>query len=200
MFTKTNICNMALAHLGSSSTIANIDEASEEARACKLFYDVALFKTLRSFAWPFAQKYLSLAEVSENPNSDWSFAYAYPNDCLDFQRIVNASRVQTAESLIEWEIGQGSGGLLIFTDEPDAIGKYTAKAENPSLYPSDFVVAQSYLLSSMIAPRISVNDPARLGAAALNAFNAHISAAKAGALNEQRVRPSSESGFSRARS
>ena len=34
----TDVCNIALAHIAKAK-IASIDEASEQARQCKLFYD-----------------------------------------------------------------------------------------------------------------------------------------------------------------
>ena len=49
-----SISNMALGHLG-SKPIASIDENTQGARYCKIFYDVTRDETLRDFPWNFAE-------------------------------------------------------------------------------------------------------------------------------------------------
>jgi len=55
MSSKTEISNMALSHLGVGYEIQNIEtEQSQEATACRRYYDIALQTTLTDYPWPFA--------------------------------------------------------------------------------------------------------------------------------------------------
>ena len=75
---KTEIANLAISHLGIGKTIANLElEKSQEAIACRRFYDTVRDSSLRDFPWPFAGKIQALALVS----NEWLYAYQYPSDC-----------------------------------------------------------------------------------------------------------------------
>lgn len=50
MLNITDVCNMALAHIA-KGRISNIDEQSELARQCKLFYEPTRKELLRSYTW-----------------------------------------------------------------------------------------------------------------------------------------------------
>src|SRR5690606_25121463 len=86
-----SIVNRALARIGSSKQIANVEtENSREAISARLVFDDERDYVLRDFPWPFATAYRTLALVSEAPNGDWGYAYRYPSDCLYVRRIVGA--------------------------------------------------------------------------------------------------------------
>ena len=55
MLNITDVCNMALAHIA-KGRISNIDEQSELARQCKLFYEPTRKELLRSYTWGFAKR------------------------------------------------------------------------------------------------------------------------------------------------
>ena len=92
----TSICNQALGAVGTRSSIASINEASNEARACLLQYDTTRKQLLRAAHWGFARSYKDLAVFKarygtpENPGpvlqpeppQAWHYAYFYPADCL----------------------------------------------------------------------------------------------------------------------
>ena len=63
---KITICNMALSRIGVQN-LDRMDEASEPARLCTQFYDVARKNVLRRFAWPFATRRVSLALLDTEP-------------------------------------------------------------------------------------------------------------------------------------
>ena len=63
MLNVTDVCNMALAHIA-KGRISNIDEQSELARQCKLFYEPTRKELLRSYTWGFAKRVSKLAELS----------------------------------------------------------------------------------------------------------------------------------------
>ncbi len=101
MTTDTDICNRALGLIGGRTTIASLQENSNEARVCRLYYDTTLGSMLRAAHWNFARKvaYLSLLKSApgtpENtqataaaawspawPPPPWLYSYAFPSDCV----------------------------------------------------------------------------------------------------------------------
>lgn len=200
MASKIGICNMALSHLGLSKEIANFDtEKSEEAGACRRYYDEALYRTLRDFYWPFATKIASLALVEVDPNTEWAYSYRYPIDCVDVHRILSGDRNDTRQSRVPFKIAQDAAGLLIFTDTTDAEIEYTIKAENPLYYPSDFVMFFSFYLAFLIAPRVTGGDQFKLGDRALKLYVGELMMAKKKALNEGQIDEEPDSEFIRER-
>lgn len=96
-----DICNSALSSVGTRSTIASIDEDSEEARQCKRWYASTLLQGLRAAHWGFAKKmtmpalFKAAPGTAENPSTanvtgwdpsqpqpPWSYEYVYPTDCI----------------------------------------------------------------------------------------------------------------------
>lgn len=200
MASKVGICNLALGHLGQGQTISDIDtEQSNEAKTCRVFFEVCKNSTLRDFTWPFATKFKTLDLVEEDPTDEWSYAYRMPNDCLDVRRILSGIRNDNADSRIPYIIAQDNAGLLIYTDLDEADIEYTAKCENPVIFPPDFEMALSFRLAAVIAPRITAGDQFKLGIRALELYNQHIARAIATAKNEEQKDKQSESSFIRAR-
>ena len=74
MLNNTDVCNMALAHLG-KGRIANIDEQTEQARQCKLFYETTKKQLLREYTWGFAKRIMKLAELTDE-SPYWEYLYA----------------------------------------------------------------------------------------------------------------------------
>jgi hypothetical protein len=197
---KTEICNIAISHLGSAKEIANIEtEASQEAGACRRFYETALKATLRDFPWSFATKITDMQLVEEEPNDEWSYSYRYPSDCLRIRRILSGTRIDTNETRESYKISRDSSGLVIFSDKEDAQIEYTLYETDVLIYPEDFVIAFSYRLANLIAPRITSGDKFKLGAQALQYYMAEISRAESSSLNEQQADHHPDSEFIRAR-
>lgn len=75
-FTDVQICNLALSRIGARATIASLGEATNEARACNLAYQLALEGTLTRFDWSFAA---ATAELVENgtAHTAWVKSTAY---------------------------------------------------------------------------------------------------------------------------
>lgn len=196
---KTEICNLALSHLAVGKEVGNLEtEKSQEAEACRRFYDLALKRTLQDAPWSFATKIISLALVQEGPNSEWNYSYRYPNDCLKMIKILSGVRNDTRQSRVRYEIGQDSAGLLIYTDQESAEMKYTMYADNPVFYPPDFVMAFSYYLASLIAPRITGGDN-KLGDRALKLYFAEMQVAKIRNITEEQLDEEPDSEFIRER-
>ena len=177
---------MAISHLGEGKEIANIDtEQSEEASACRRFYDTARDATLRDFPWTFATKIVSLSLIEEDPTEEWEYSYRYPSDCVRAKRILSGVRNDTRQSRSPYRILKDDAARIIYSDEENAKLEYTERVEDPSFYPADFEIAFSFRLAAYIAPRLTKGDPFKLRNEALNMYNFEISRAKATLLNEE---------------
>lgn len=186
--TSTSVCNMALSHLGSGLSVADITtDNTPESKACRQFLEDALNSTLRDFKWPWAKKYADLGLVEEDPTNGWGFSYRYPADCLDV-RGVESSFDLTPGVVIQkpspYELGFDSEGLLIFSDIEDAMIFYTPKITNYGIFPSNFILALSFRLAAYIAPRVTKGDPFKLGMKSLQMYQMEIGKASANSFNE----------------
>lgn len=200
MASKTEICNLALSHLGSGKEIANIDtEKSEEASACRRYFDTVRDATLREFAWPFAQKRVTLGLIETFTTGEWTYSYRYPSDCLNIHRILSGVRNDTHQSRSPYEILKDSAGRIIYSDEQNAECEYTERVSDPSFYPEDFTIALSFRLASYIAPRLAKGDPFGLRKSTMEMYNIEVSKAKASSLNEVVPDNLPNSEFERAR-
>jgi hypothetical protein len=187
MASITDICNLAISHLGISKDIANVTtEQSAEAKACRRFLDIARETVLKDYNWPFATKMATLNLVEEDPNDEWAYSYRYPSDCLYARRILSGFRDDTDLTRIAYKITQDDTGILIYSDVENAILEYTLNTENVDLFSSDFKVALSYRLAHYIAPRITAGDPFSLGDKALQKYVLEIQRASANAFNEDK--------------
>ena len=63
MTTVTDICNAAISHCGTPSTISSIGEGSPEANACLTHFAMVRDATLRAFNWNFARMTQPLAQL-----------------------------------------------------------------------------------------------------------------------------------------
>ena len=117
---------MALSHIGSAKDIANLDtDKSDEARACRRFFDVARDATLRDFAWPFAQRRAALGLIETFTDGEWTYSYRYPSTALKLHRILSGIRNDNRQSRASYEILKDDDGRLIYTDMENAEVEYT---------------------------------------------------------------------------
>lgn len=200
MESPTEICNLALSHLGISKQIANIDsENSTEAKACRIFFTTVRDAILRDFAWPFATKIAELGLVEENPNDEWAYSYRMPSDCLFDRRILSGIRTDNQDSKIPYKITQDATALLIFTDQSDAELEYTVREPRVNLWPSDFCIAVSFRLASYIAPMLTGGDQFKLGDRAIKYYQFELGKAQSNAFNEEQPDKKVEAESIRAR-
>lgn len=185
MASSVEICNLALSHLGVGKEIANLEtENSEEASACRRFYEPTIRKTLQDFPWPFATRFVDLALVEEDPTDEWDYSYRYPSDCLKIRRIMSGARQDSMASRIAYRIASDATGRIILTDEPEASIEYTVEPPDTSMFDDLFVEAVSYYLAFQIAPRVTGGDPFKLGDRAGQMYSATMARAQASALRE----------------
>jgi hypothetical protein len=192
---KTEICNLALSHLGVGAEISDIEtEKSSEADSCRRFYNLAVETALRDVNWPFASRFKTLALIEEDPNEEWAYSYRYPTDCLKIRRILSGVRNETPDTRLPYKIAQDDAGMIILTDKESATIEYTQREDDPAMYTPDFILALSYRLAHYIGPRVTGGDFVQLGQQIYQLYQIEISNAASVAFNEEQgdVMPDSE--------
>lgn len=197
---KTQIANLAISNLGIGKEISDLDsDSSEEARACRRYYEEARDTVLRDFPWPFATKIATASLIEEDPVTEWNYSYRYPSDCLMIRKLLSGQRNDSRNSRVPYRIASDDSGRLFYTDLEDAEFEYTSRNESVEMYPSDFVVALSYRLAAYIAPRISGGDHINMHERMMGMYMQEISNAQANSFNEEQVDQVVDSEFIRAR-
>lgn len=195
------ICNLALSHIGSGHEIATLStEKSQEASACRRFFDTSLDLLLREFPWPFCTKIVALALVQEDPNTEWKYEYTYPTDAVVLHRVLGFGRHDNRQTRIPYRVRRGSASKVIWADQEDACLEYSFREKDFARYPADFTMALSLLLAFYIAPRISKGDPFQMRERITAMYFQAVSSAKASALNEEQPDEDRTSEYERYRS
>lgn len=154
---KEDVCNAALHYLGIDAEIQDLEtEQTKEARAFRQFYDIARDKTLRDFDWPFARRVATLVLDTADPTEEWAYGYDMPANAVAIRRILNGTgdRVENEDSRIRFRQFNDGAEQIILTDQADASAVYTARIDDPLLYPADFKDAFAMLLAAKVAPKL----------------------------------------------
>jgi hypothetical protein len=192
-----SICNMAIARIGVSKLISSLNEPSNEARMCSLFYEQMRDYALREYPWNFAEKRVVLANAGIPPQG-YGYKYAYPSDCLKALRITNPStRTPRNDQRVHFKVATENGIKVIYTDQAEAELVYTSRIEEPTLFDPMFSSALSYLLASEMAMPLSVQP--QIATQARNAYAQVSSAAAAASMGEGAEEPAPESELTSAR-
>lgn len=144
-----DICNLALSHVR-GYPIQSITASSQEARECRRLYLPAKDSTLEFHDWSFARKEKTLAVVSGETRSGWTYIYEFPSDCLAPRKIHNAA---SQHKKIPFEVGVNSAlnKRRIFTNEENAILIYTAQVVDANIFTVQFKEALALKLGSDLA-------------------------------------------------
>lgn len=186
MSSKTEICNIALTHLGQTKRMSNVDtEQSQEAALFRVLYETARDIVLKEYEWPFATKIEALALIEAEPNSEWAFSYRYPSSCIKFMRVLSGTRADTNSSRIPYKISHDEAGKIIYCDYENAEGEYIEGITDTSFFSPDFVMALSFYLASLAAPSLTGGDPFKLGDKAASMYKMHLSKAISSSFNEE---------------
>jgi hypothetical protein len=191
---KVGLCNMALGFLGISQQIGNIDEQSNEARVCRVYFDQARDEALEAMPWSFAKSYVDLQDIG-SPPAKWLYRYRYPSNCLkaravgprgyipDVSTYYNLTTLQyqhrDAFEIIEDE---DNGGLAICSNMPAASLTFTKRIKQITLYPASFRVCFAWLLATYLASPLSAQ--AGMAEKAAQAYRNALLQAAALMLNE----------------
>jgi len=161
MASKIDVFNMALGHIGTSSTVADELERSPERVICTRYWDTCRDALLsyKDMRWGFAEASVTLADLG-SPPLGWGFRYRYPNDAVNVEGVVGATgRVEPVELTPKFEVQWEADGRVILCDVEAAVLRYTKRVTEVERWPSSFVEAMAYRLASMIVMPLK-NDPA----------------------------------------
>lgn len=199
--TKTEVCNLAIGHLGIAKQIANIDtERSTEALACKTFFEICRDKVLSDAHYGMSRKYITLGLVEENPNDSWRYSYRYPPTAIKIRQILSGIRLRSNTTEVPYELSSDDAGKLIYTDQEEAIAEITAKITDLNQWPVDLILALSFYIAMMIGPSITGGNAfGSLSDRLVKLYDFHMNQAKANAGNEEKQDRIAESEFVRAR-
>ena len=152
MASKVDIFNMALGHIGVSSTVADELERSPERVICTRYFDTcrdALFSYM-DMEWKFATATVVLADLGDPPTG-WGYRYRYPNDCVNAHEILSdTQRTQPVELRPKFDVQYEADGRVILCDIPKAVLRYTKRVTEVERWPASFVEAVSVRLAAMI--------------------------------------------------
>ena len=192
---KTAICQRALARLGCTTNVSDIDtDTSQEAKLCRIFYDNAVTNVLEGFDWPFANRTGEIPIVETGLTGKWASHYAYPSDAvriLSIQPIDSTLAVTYPQSFIStqytsagsFEIVGGTSNKFIATFYTVALlCTYIKNETNTALFPASFEDALVYRMASELA--LGLNKSMDISRAMSNAYLTILAVAKASQKNE----------------
>lgn len=184
MASDVDICNLALGHLGDTATVASIDppEGSAQSEHCARFYPMARDSLLEMHAWNFATRRAQLALLS-SAWPEWAYCYALPAEVLnilailppdasnDYSETFNITNVWGVTSNYPPFPGVGQyvpqafsnetlddGTAVVYTNQVDAVMRYTARVTDPSKFSPLFVQALSWHLAAVLAGPLIKGD------------------------------------------
>lgn len=194
-----SIWNQAISFCGVSDEVQSETENTANANACRRFYEQDRDEMLEDYAWTFAKVTLTLALVSNDPTTEWLYAYAYPSNCLQIRRILSDVRNETRQSRVPYLLGQLNDVQLIYTDRASAVAEYTKRVTDPSEFSPSFAKALAYKLAVDIAPRLTGGDPNNLTAKLEARYLRQLAIARNSDSNAEQPEEEPDSEFIRAR-
>lgn len=180
MPSTVDICNLALMHIGTGTSIASLSEQSTEARICARSYETAKDSVLRDYNWNFATKFISLADIGTPPEG-WAYRYQYPSDCIKAVALYQGQVTTTTEGnnkLNSFRVitQDGLNSKAIICNLSPATLEYIARVENPEIFDALFTEALSMRLASLIA--FTLTGKTRLRNDALKLYQNILSTAR----------------------
>lgn len=180
MASRTEIANLALGHFG-QSRIAEIGQSSPAAEAIRDCWDLARDAALRAHHWNFATSddtpLTALAETAPT-GSAYAYRYALP---ADFRRLVSVNGIEAGVRDCPFTVR----GRKLLSNESTALIIYVRDVPETELWDAAFVMAFSFELAELVAPRITTDG----GAAAMLAQRKAAYAENAGVADAVESRP-----------
>lgn len=152
--TDVEICNMALSFIGETAQVQSINppDQSSQAVICSRFYPIALKATLEMHRWAFATNTVALVECHPSDKSAWDYCYILPDNFLKAICVLPSEHANDYQEAQEFSVEQDESGLpRVYTDQEDAVLKYTMYVSFTRMFPPLFQTALAWHLASMIA-------------------------------------------------
>lgn len=212
MASDVDICNLALGHLGDNATVASLDppEGSAQAEHCARFYPIARDSLLELHPWGFATKRAQLAQLG-NGWPEWDYSYAHPADALniiavlppdasdDYSMGLSNVPIAAGGSYVPQAFScelDANGADVIYTDQEDAVLRYTALVTDPTKFSPLFVMSLSWHLASMLAGPILKGDVGAAESKRCTAMmQAYLSKAAESDAGQRRINPQHNVGW-----
>lgn len=155
---KIDICNMALALIG-RERIDSLEEDSQEAKMCQVFYEHERRRLLRMHGWGFARKTEQLA-LRTNSIPGWRFAYALPQECISIIYIFNEATVDRHEiEKPDFRIVTATGNdRIIVCNLEEAFAEYTIDFRNAEAFSEEFIEALVHIVAAKLALPLTSNS------------------------------------------
>lgn len=154
---QTEICNMALSKI-KRQRIDSLNDPSEEAKECSIYYEHIRKQLLRLYPWGFARHVEKLAlRVDKVPG--WDFCYGYPRDCLAITFVFDEMHAKCKEmERQEFQALTVTGAdKVIATNVQDAWAEYTYNVRNTDVFSEEFVEAMACMLAASLAIPLTGN-------------------------------------------
>lgn len=166
MATEIDICNLALARLGDSATVASIDppEGSPQATHCAQFYPLARDTVIARHAWNFCTTRAALSELDTEPLTGWLYAFAPPSSAVEIIGIFETGSTDDFSPQAFDTESLTDGTEVIYTNTPDAVCRYKFQVTDPAKFPPLVVDAIASLLASHLAGPVLKGDKGRKAA------------------------------------
>lgn len=137
--TPVDVCNLALLYTGQGQQINSLDQATIEAKACKVHYAKTRDAFLESAWWKFATKHAVLALLSGQTRTDWVYVYQLPSDFIAPRYIHTGQRLSNPIDRIPFDLESVSAstavtGQCLVTDQKAAELCYTAEVPTIALW------------------------------------------------------------------
>jgi hypothetical protein len=207
---EVDVCNLALGHLGDNANVASLNppEGSAQGDHCARFYPIARDSLLELHTWKFATKRANLALLSSGW-PEWDYAYAQPNDMLVALAVIpqDATDDYSQPGFMPAQLGtvpvagayvpqpfscemDDTGNSLIYSDQPNAVLRYTARVTDVTKFSPLFTTTLSWYLASMLAgPVIKGDAGAAEAKRCLAMMQVWLSKAMESDANQRKVSP-----------
>lgn len=155
----THLCNLALSAIGHTRLITDIEEASNEAEQCNLWYEPVRKMVFSAAPWASLESYARLSLLAErdddaawvatDPAPGWTYAYARPADMIwpryqsDFGNFFPGTR---------------NSQRAIMSNSESPILYYTRDEENVDFWEPMLYMAMSYTLAAHICKGVTGRD------------------------------------------
>jgi hypothetical protein len=146
------IANRALQAAGGEGRLSDFSEATaatdREAQLVLAHFEEARDETLSDADWPFARHSADLADVSEDERHGWSYAYAYPANCLVLRKVTaQDSKTPTPYSV---KVNEDGTSKIVNSNTAPAVAVYTRLITDPNMWSAWFRSALAYRLAIML--------------------------------------------------
>lgn len=208
-----DLCNLALSHIGATAKVTAIDppDGSTEASLCQRFYPSSRDSLLQLRQWGFALRRVALTTAHASPPNPWAYAYIVPGDALNVIAVLppdaedDYAQAYAPTGIDNLPVPDGSvtytpqpfaieyssdGYRVLYTDQEDAVLRYTAKVVDASRYSSLFKIALSWHLAAHLAGAIIKGEAGAIEAKrCLVMADGYVSSASGSDARQRQIRP-----------